>query len=117
MEFKKEELDIMKEAIKEYNYISRFINHEIKEGASMEQLLNYVVNEFDADITNYDLLSDFKYIDFNYGCMNCSIISTDKVPTHLSDTIELWNDKDNYMITSSITIKEIKNIVKESKNK
>lgn len=115
MNFTKEELDIMKEAIKEYEYLERNINHEIKEGASMEQLLEFVVDEFAVEITNYDLLSDYKYIDFNYGCMNCSIISTDKIPTHLSDSVELWNDEDNYMITSSITIKEIKNIVKENK--
>ena len=117
MNFTEEEIKIMKQAIREYNYISRYINYEIKNGASMEQLLEYVVDEFDADITNYDLLSDYKYIDFNYGCMNCSIISTNKVPTYLSPSIELWNDEDNYIITSSITIKEIKNIVEESKNK
>ena len=116
MTFTKEEIEIMKQAVKEYNYISRYINYEIKNGASMEQLLEYVVDEFDADITNYDLLSDYKYIDFNYGCMNCSIIQSKELPTHLSDTIELWNDEDNYMITSSITIKEIKQIIKENNN-
>lgn len=117
MNFTEEEIKIMKQGIREYNYISRYINYEIKNGASMEELLNYVVDEFDADITNYELVSDYKYIDFNYGCINCTIISTNKVPAYLSPSIELWNDEDNYMITSSITIKEIKNIVEESKNK
>lgn len=115
MKFSKEELDIIKEAIKEYEYLERNINHEIKEGASMEQLLDYVSNNFDIDITNCDLKSDYKYIDFNYGNINCSIISSNETPTTFSKSLEVWNDKGLYIISEFVTIDELKDIVKEGK--
>jgi len=114
MKYTKKELEITKDAIKEYDYISRYINHEIKDGASMKQLYDYVTNEFNVDITNYELSDMYKYIDFNYGNITCSIISTNKIPTFLSKDISVWNDKDLYVIFDNFNIDELKKIVKES---
>lgn len=107
--FSKEEIDIMKDAIKEYDYLARYINYEIKNGASMEQLLDYLETEFDyLDITNYDLESDFKYIDFNAPNITCTIVSSKELPTTFSKYIEIWNDEDNYIIESSTNIDELR---------
>lgn len=115
MSFTKEELDIMKDAIKEYEYLERNINHEIKEGASMEQLLDYINDNFNIDITNVDFEQTFKYIDFNYENINCSIVQSDTIPTTLCKAIEVWNDKDLYLIFENINIDELRKIVEENK--
>lgn len=109
--FSEEEIDIIKETLKEYDYISRQLNHEIKEGASMEQLLDYLETEFDVDITNSELKEDYKYIDFNYGTGTYSIISNKDVPTHLSRYVEIWDDKNCRMITSITDINELRKVV------
>lgn len=115
MSFNKEELDIMKEAIKEYEYLERNINHEIKEGASMEQLLDYIEINFDVDITNYDLESDFKYIDMNYGNLTCSIVESTKQPCTLSKYISIWNDRVNDILIEIEDINKVRKIVEENK--
>lgn len=116
MKFSKEELDIMKEAIKEYEYLERNINHEIKEGVSMEQLLDYIESEFDyLDITNCDLKSEFKYIDFIAPNITCSIVESKEIPTTFSKSIEIWDDKKGYLIDGFVDIDELRKIVEENK--
>lgn len=117
MKYTKEEIDIMKESIKEYDYISRHINHEIKEGASMEQLLDYIIDNFNVDITNTELNDNYKYIDFNYGNITASIIDNNIIPKHLSKDIEVWNDKDLYAIFENINIDKLKKIIKKRSDK
>lgn len=113
--YTKDELDVMKQALIEYDYLARQINHEIKNGASMRQLLYYLQGEFeDIDITNCDLKSTFKYIDFNYGTLNCSILESDVLPVTFSKYIEVWNDKATALLFENIHINELKNIIKES---
>lgn len=112
--FSKEEIDIMKDAVKEYDFLARYINNEIKNGASMEQLLDYVETEFDDDITNYDLGSNFKYIDFIYGNISCSIVQNDRIPTTLCRAIGIYNMNTQEYIFENINIDEVKKIIEES---
>lgn len=117
MKYTKDEIDIMKQALIEYDYLARQIKHEIKEGATMRHLLHYLQNEFsqnDIEITNCDLKSTFKYIDFNYGTLNCSILESDTLPVTFSNYVEVWNDKATELLFENIKINELKKIVKES---
>lgn len=114
MKYTKEDIEIIKDAIKQYEYLDRNITHEIMSGATMKHLIHYVEDEFDdVEITNCDLKSDYKYIDFNYGNITCSIVESYNLPTTLSRTIEVWNDKGLYIIDDCVTIEELKKIIEE----
>jgi hypothetical protein len=115
MDFTLEEIEIMKRAVKDYELLEKNINERVKQGATIEDLLYIIRHLVCCDITNCDLTSDFKYIDFNYYDMTCSIVEdkTQNIPLHLSKSVELWNDKENYMFADYETIDNIIKIIKE----
>ena len=113
MTFNKKEIDIIKNAIKEYEYLETNIHHAIKEGNNIKLMLDYLVDNFDVDIANCDFKSDYKYIDFNYGTLSCSILESSEMPTTFSKYISVWNDEDFYTIVDFIDIDELKKLIME----
>ena len=115
MKYTKNEIEIFKRVIRDYKIIKRDIDKRIKKGYTLEDLCNYVEHLSACNITNVELLDDFKYVDFNYCDMCVSILEDTKGKPYLGDTIEVWNDKENYYIGTYNNIKEIEELIKGNK--
>lgn len=117
MSYSKEDLEILKRSIEEYKIIKEEIDERIKGGYTLENLLDYIRHLSTCNITNYDLEDEnFKYIDFNYADLTCSILqhndkNNDK--PYLGESIEVWNDKSYHFIGTFNNIREIEDILKE----
>lgn len=116
MEYTKEDLDIFKRVINDYKELKNEIDKRIAKGYTMENLLDYVRHLASCDITNYDLISDYKYIDINYCDMTVSILEENN-KCFLGDSLEVWNNVHNYYIGLFNSIRELESILKESEDK
>ena len=114
MKFNAKEIKILKNALREYDYLETNINHAIKDGHNIKLMLDYLTDNFDVDIANCDFRSDFKYIDFNYGTLSCSVLESSKMPTTFSKYISVWNDEDMYTIVDFIHIDTLEKFIKEN---
>lgn len=115
MKFSNEELEIFKRVLKDYKILEKDINERIKKGYDIEELLRYIEHLSACEITNCNIKSDFKYIDFNYYDMVCSIIECEKdnIPLKLQETVEVWNDKEDcYIVEDWLSMKEIEKVIK-----
>ena len=120
MEYTLEEIEILKRVVKDYEELEKEIDKRIRKGATIDNLLDYIRHLSACDITNCELKSeisyiDYEYIDFNYCDMTCSIIQNEKdnIPLHLSNCVEVWNDKEGYLMLETETIENIRKIIKE----
>ena len=114
MKYTKNEIEIFKRVIRDYKIIKRDIDKRIEKGYTIEDLCNYIEHLSACNITNVELLGEFKYIDFNYCDMCISILEHNNVP-YLGDTIEVWNDKEDYYIGTYNHTKELEEILKGNK--
>ena len=116
MKYAKEEIEIFKRVLADYKELKKEIDKRIKKGYDIEELLRYIEHLNSCEITNVDLTSNFKYIDFNYCDMVCSIIECEKdnIPLKLQETVEVWNDKEDcYIIEDWLSMNEIEKTIKE----
>lgn len=110
MDYTKTDIEIFKRVIRDYKIIKKDIDERIKKGYTIELLLDYIHHLSGCNITNVEFLDDFQYIDFNYCDMCISILQHGDTP-YLGDTIEVWNDKENYFIGTYNNVKEIEDII------
>ena len=108
MEYTKNEVEILKRVIKDYEIINKDIRDRIEKGYTFENLCDYIRHLSSCSITNYQ---ENEYIDFNYCDMCISIYKDDLLGAYLGASIEVWNDKENYHINTFSDIREIKRIV------
>lgn len=116
MKYNDEELEIIKRAIKDYDLLEKEINDRINKGYTISDLHDYLRHLASCDVISYeDNYEDYSYIDFNYCDMACSICEDVSCNNklHLSKSIELWNDKELYVISEDADIDELKNMLKE----
>lgn len=114
-EYTRDEIFIFERVINDYKLFKKEIEDLIEKGYTMEDLLDYVRHLSSCDITNVDLVSDYKYIDINYCDMTISILKdNDKI--YLGDSIEVWNDSLCYYMGLFNCVKEIELLVKELEN-
>ena len=114
IKYTKDEIEVFKRVIRDYNIIKEHIDKRIKKGCTMEDLLGYIRHLSSCDITNYDL-SDraYKYIDFNYCDMCISILEHDTSGVYLGESLEIWNDKEFDYIGTFNNTRELEKIIKE----
>lgn len=116
--YNKDDIEIFKRAIKDYNELKIIIDTLIKGGYTIEDLYDFVGTKLsETDITNYEDLDDFKYIDFNYKDMCVSILKHDNNGIYLGETIEIWNDKKFEYIGTFNNTRELEDFIRESENK
>ena len=116
MEYNNEELEIIKRAVEDYDLLEKEINKRIDNGDTISDLYDYLRHLASCDITYYeDNYEDYSCIDFNYCDMSCTICEDVLCGTqlHLSKSVELWNDKELYVISEDADIDELKNMLKE----
>jgi len=116
MEYTKEDILIFKRVIKDYENLKKEIDERIKKGYTIESLFDYIRHLANCYITNYDLVDNYKYIDFNTDNMTLSILKTDDKQPYLGDSLEVWNDTLNMYIGLFNNINELKELVKEYEN-
>ena len=106
MEYTREEIEIFKRVIKDYEIIKKEIDSRISKGYKLEDLHDYIRHLSSCSISNYE---ENEYFDFYY----CDTILT--ISTYgglgLSDEIEIFNDEKMYHIGTFNNIKEIKDII------
>lgn len=121
MEYTKEEIEIMKRAVIDYEVLEKEVNRRITEGATITDLYDYIRHLSSCDITSYEIDDrlEYQFFDFNYCDMCCTIIEGKKydVKLHLSKSIELWNDNGTYLIDATLEIDDVKRIIEESEEK
>ncbi len=113
MEFTKDEIEIFKNVIRDYEEFKKEIDERVEKGYTMENLLDYVRHLSSCNITNVDLVDDFKYIDINYIDMTISILQEKEDKPYLGDSLEVWNDGLCYYIGLFNNTNELKALVKE----
>lgn len=129
-DYTKEEIEIFKKAIKDYRIIEKDINDRIEKGYKIEDLYDYIRHLSSCNITNYNFENNCdKYFDFNYCDMCLRIyggVNYTKIIDRLNgiennekdevcclgDLIEVWNDKEGYLIDYT-SIKDLEQVVKE----
>lgn len=114
--YTKEDIEIFKRVIKDYELIKKDIDARIKKGYTFSDLFDYIDNLSACNITNYKFSNDIEvyeneYVDFNY-CDMCISICNDNCVLYLGDTIEVWDDKNNIYIDYFNNVNELKAIVK-----
>lgn len=89
---------IKKRAYIDYKQLERQLNIDIGDTEDIVKVYNYIDDLRGVSFTNVDLEND-KYFDFNYKDM-CLTISKDNMRNvcKLTESIELWNDKENTYI-------------------
>jgi hypothetical protein len=117
VKYTKNEIEIFKRVIRDYKTIKRDIDKRIKKGYTINDLYDYIRHLNSCNITNVELEDNeiYKYIDFNYCDMCLSIYEQDNIGLYLGETLEVWNDKELYYIGVYNNIREIEEILKESK--
>ena len=110
MKFNDEEKKIIKNSIEDYDALKEEINDRIAEGQDIEDLYNYIRHLSCVDITNYELNDDYKYVDFNYYALTCTLLEdlSRNIETNLSNYVSIWNDKTNEVIVEIDNIYKLK---------
>lgn len=114
MKYNKQEIEIIKRAVKDYDLLEKEINKRIDNNYNISDLYDYLRHLASCDVISYeDNYKDYSYIDFNYCdmvCIICEDVSHNN-KLHLSKNIELWNDKELYVINEDVNIDELKKLV------
>ena len=119
MKYNKQEIEIIKRAVKDYDLLEKEINERIDNNYNISDLYDYLRHLASCDIIGYeDNYEDYSYIDFNYYDMVCTICEdvSHNNKLHLSKNIELWNNKELYVINEDIDIDELKKLVESEED-
>lgn len=108
-EYTEYEIAILKRVVVDYNSLAKEIREKINNGATHEDLKEYIKSLDNCDLTN----QEEEYTDFNYKDMTLSIYNDELLGLHLGEMIEVWNDKECAYLGSFDNVEEIKKIVKK----
>lgn len=113
MEYTRQELAIFENVIRDYNILKKDIDDKIKKGYTINDLYDYIRHLSSCSPTNVELNGKFKYIDFNYCDMCISILEHDENGVYLGESLEIWNDEEEYYIGTFNNTRELEKILKE----
>ena len=110
MIYNEHELKIFRDIINDYNTLKKEIDKRVENGYTIDSLFDYIRHLSACSINSYELDSeDFKYIDFYYGDMTCSIVQENN-KAYLGRSVEVWDDKNDAFL-GSFYIEEIEYII------
>lgn len=89
-EYTEYEIEILKRVVADYNSLAKEVREKINNGATYEDLREYIKSLDNCDLTN----QEEEYTDFNYKDMTLSIYNDEVFGLYLGETIEVWNDKE-----------------------
>ena len=89
-EYTEYEIAILKRVVADYNSLAKEVREKINNGATYEDLREYIKSLDNCDLTN----QEEEYTDFNYKDMTLSIYNDEVFGLYLGETIEVWNDKE-----------------------
>ena len=106
------QLELIRNSLKDFEYIKTEINYLIEKGRNLENILDYLIHINELEIIHFDFDNeDFKYIDFTYGSIDNSVIE-DKKGLRVQNTIEIYDKElQDYLIEDWLSPKEWQNIL------
>lgn len=115
MKLDNRQLELIRNSLKEFEYIKTEINYLIEKGRNLENILDYLRHINEIELTNCDLNNkDFKYIDFIYGNINASVIKDKNKGLRVQEGIEIYDTEiQDYLIDDWLSIKEWENILEK----
>lgn len=107
------QLELIKQAIKDYNYIKEEMNNLINNGRDLQYILEYLELFDNVEITNVELDNkNFNYIDFYYNNLSVSVVKDSDNPIQFQNGFELYDtDKMEWFIEDYLSIREWQNIL------
>lgn len=114
MKLDNRQLELIRNSLKDFEYIKTEINYLIEKGRNLENILDYLRHINEIEIVHYDLDNeDFRYIDFNYGSIDNSVIE-DKKGLRVQNTIEIYDKElQEYLIEDWLSPQEWENILEK----
>ena len=107
------QLELIKQAIKDFNYIKEEITNLINKGKDLQFMLEYLELIDGVEITNAELDNkNFNYVDFYYYNLSVSVVKDSDKPIQFQNGFELYdNDKNEWLIEDYLNIREWENIL------
>ena len=100
--------EIVKKALKDYDFIKEELENKIKKGYDLNELSKFLCRFKDIEITNLEIYDDIGYLDFLYNDINTSAIyNADKKTIKVSETMEIYDKvKYEYIVEDFLTKEE-----------
>ena len=113
MKLDNRQLEIIKNGLKDFEYIKTDINYLIEKGRNLENILDYLRDFYEIEIVHFDLDDkDFRYIDFNYGITNNSVTEDNKTGLRVQDTFVIYDEeKQEYLNEYCLSVEEWQTIL------
>lgn len=128
MLFNEKEKEIVRKALKDYDFIKEEIDNRIKQNYDLNDLHKFLLEFKHIDITNIEIKDDYGYLDFMYNDLNMYVgydnglgICNDELENHkirVSNTFEIYNkEKCEYIIEDFCTKEEYQKYLENTKEK
>lgn len=112
------EKELIKKAIKDYQFMEYEINNRIIGGITFEELTDFLLKFKGIVITNTeDWDVDMRYLDFQYNAVDmCVSLNKKENKLKVSDVFEIYDDiKEHFVVEDWLTIKEYEKLLNTSK--
>ncbi len=112
--------ELVRKAIKDYQFMEYEINNRIIGGITFEELTDFLLKFKGIVITNTeDWDDDFRYLDFQYNSVDmCVSLNKKENELKVSDVFEIYDDtKEHFVIEDWLCVKDYNDILNTPKEK
>lgn len=118
--FNEKEKEIVRKALKDYDFMKEEIDNRIKQNYDLNDLYNFLLEFKHIDITNLEVHDDYGYLDFMYKDLSMSVYY-DKIENwaiQVGNTFKIYNsEKCEYIIEDFCTKEEYQKYLENTKEK
>lgn len=110
------QIELVKKAIDDYNFIKEEIELRISKDYNLEEISQVLVKFKGITIKNLEDYENEAYLDFEYNNINTCVSWQRNTGTCVSSTFEIYDDKEqSYIVEDFCTIKEYESMINTPK--
>lgn len=110
------QIELIKNAIEDYNFIKEEIENKIKKGYNLEEISVFLNRFKDIEITSLDSINGDSWLDFLYKDISTCVCSTKEKGIYVGSTFEIYDKKNyEYIVEDLLTVKDYENLMNTPK--